>query len=255
MNNNQYTYNQQIPQKPMPPMNGVQGTVYGVQGPINGVRGTVYGAQRQRRPNAAAKAIFPKWLSRNALITYFLALAVVSFMYSAYPLPWYYMLSGVVAVGVFFLYGSTAIKDTSLDKIRKESRFEKRIFLIAFVPRVIWMLLIYTIFMQNYGDAFGFENGDATYYDTLGQFVAGLIKNGNFHFYDSISVNGTMSTFAKSERFHQPVMPFEFMFAAYGLSIAVTKLKYKRWFTYWCVLMLVACIAWNWFKLAGRGLS
>ena len=63
------------------------------------------------------------------------------------------------------------------------------------------------------------------------------------------------STFAQSERFHQPAMPFEFMFAAYGLSIAVTKLKYKRWFTYWCVLMLVACIAWNWFKLAGRGLS
>ena len=62
------------------------------------------------------------------------------------------------------------------------------------------------------------------------------------------------STFAQSERFHQPAMPFEFMFAAYGLSIAVTKPKYKRWFTYWCVLMFVACIAWNWFKLKGRGL-
>lgn len=65
----------------------------------------------------------------------------------------------------------------------------------------------------------------------------------------------TVSTFAQSERFHQPAMPFEFMFAAYGLSIAVTKAKYKRWFTYWCGLMFVACIAWNWFKMAGRGLS
>ena len=64
----------------------------------------------------------------------------------------------------------------------------------------------------------------------------------------------TMSNFAQSGRFHQPVMPFEFMFAAYGLSLAVTKIKYKRWFTYWCGLMLVAAIAWNWFKLAGRGL-
>lgn len=135
----------------------------------------------------AEQVIFPKWLSKNALIAYFLALAVVTFMYSSYSLPWYYVLSGVIAVLVFFLYGSTAIKDTSLDKLRKESRFEKRIFLIAFVPRVIWMLLIYTIFMQNYGNAFGFENADATYYDTLGQFVAGLIKNGNFHFYDEIS--------------------------------------------------------------------
>ena len=514
--------------------------------PQMGMPGTVYGAQRQRRPNASAKVIFPQWLTRNALITYFLALAVVTFMYSAYSLPWYYMLSGVVAVMVFFLYGSTAIKDTSLDKIRKESRFEKRIFLIAFIPRVIWMFLIYTIFMQNYGDAFGFENADATYYDALGQFVVGLIRKGNFHFYDEISkwsgnediadmgygvygglvyfitgsegvkgsmglvgtplaiitlrllkclwssltvvliyrlakrnfdtqtarvaaifcalwpnfwyycgahlketemtflgvlfveqadqmlrsrqitawkvipvlligasiltfrtslalvaflalifsvvmsstrvvkwgkrimvgglailllgvtlgnrieeqskmlldtvqsgeqqqnmewrstrdngnafakyagksvfapliftipfpsmakaydgqdmqmlLNGgnyvkniisgftifamvilllsgkwrdcllplsfllgylvvlTMSTFAQAERFHQPVMPFEMMFAAYGLSIAVTKPKYKRWFSYWCILMFVACITWNWFKLAGRGL-
>ena len=63
-----------------------------------------------------------------------------------------------------------------------------------------------------------------------------------------------VSVFAQSERFHQPVMPFEFMFAAYGLSIAVTKPKYKRWFAYWCVLMFVAAIAWNWFKMAGRGL-
>jgi hypothetical protein len=65
----------------------------------------------------------------------------------------------------------------------------------------------------------------------------------------------TMSVFAQAERFHQPIMPLEFMFAAYGLSIAVTKKKYKRWFTYWCALMFVAVIVWNWFKLAGRGLT
>lgn len=65
----------------------------------------------------------------------------------------------------------------------------------------------------------------------------------------------TMSSFAHSERFHQPAMPFEFMFAAYGLSIALTKSKYKRWFMYWCGIMFIAVIAWNWFKLAGRGMA
>lgn len=503
---------------------------------------------RQRMMNGAQRiqSIFPKWLTRNALIVYFLALAIVSFMYSAYSLPWYYMLSGVVAVGVFFLYGSTAIKDTSLDKIRKERRFEKRIFFIAFALRVLWMFLIYTIFMQNYDHSFGFENGDAQFYSDLGEDFANAIRNGrlvdvwrevnqttdisdlgyalyvgivywltgsgsasvvsggevdltvgiimvrllkclwssitvvlvyrlakrnfepqtarmaaifcalwpNFWYYCGVHLketemvflgvlfveqadqmlrsrqftawkiipilliaaalftvrtplaliallslvfsvvmsssrvvnwgkrvivgglallligvtmgnrieeqsrqlldtarggsqesnmewrakrqdgnafakyagksvfapliftipfpsmvrpwdgqdvqqllNGgnfvkniisgftifamvmllisgkwrdhlmplsfllgylvvlTMSTFAQSERFHQPAMPFEFMFAAYGLSIAVTKPKYKRWFMYWCGLMLVACIVWNWFKIAGRGLA
>ena len=72
-----------------------------------------------------------------------------------------------------------------------------------------------------------------------------------------------MSTFAQSERFHQPAMPMELMFAAYGMQQVlmgvpivpgVGRAKYKRWFTYWMVLMFVACIAWNWFKMAGRGL-
>lgn len=480
-----------------------------------------------------ATIIFPKWLSQYPTALYLIVLAIVSFMYSAYGMPWYYVLSGVVAVGVFFLYGSTLTKNTGIDRVRKEKRFEKRIFLIAFIPRVLWMFLIYYIFMENYGDAFGFENADADYYETIGTFVADLIRKGDFNFYDRIfeysgnddiadmgygiyvgfvyyltnnsiivvrlikcvlssftvlllyrlakrnfveqtarvaaifmalwpnfwyycgthlketemvflcvlfveqadqmlrsrqftawkvipvlliaaaiftvrtplgivallalvfsvvmsstkvvswgkriivgilallligvtagnriqekakglvesaqssqqqvnlewrgkRANGNafakyagksvfapliftipfptmvrpfegqdvqqllnggnfvknimscftifamimllisgdwrehmlplsfmlgylvvlaMSEFAHSERFHQPVMPFEFMFAAYGLSIAVTKMKYKRWFMYWCGLMFVAAIAWNWFKMAGRGLA
>lgn len=173
-------------QSPIPPQ-GELIPPFAPMPPMNGVQNRLYGAQRLRKPIAAAKAIFPKWLTRNALIVYLLALTIVSFMYSAYSMPWYYMLSGVVAVMGFFLYGSTAIKDTLIEKIKKEKRFEKRIFLIAFIPRVIWMFLIYIIFKQTYGNAFGFENADATYYDQLGQFVAGLIKNGDFHFYDEIS--------------------------------------------------------------------
>ena len=88
---------------------------------------------------------------------------------------------------VFFLYGGSAVQRTAIDRISKENRFERRIFFIALVPRVLFMLLIYWIFQANYGDAFGFENMDATYYDELGQFVSGLIQKGNFHFYDEIT--------------------------------------------------------------------
>ena len=484
------------------------------------------------RKRTVSQGSLPNWIGKNALIAYFFALAVVTMMYSSHSLPWYYMLSGTVCVLVFFLYGAKVAQETAIDKIRKERTFEKRIFIISFVPRLIWMVLIYTIFMQSYGDAFGFENGDAQAYEELGTYVSYLISDGDFHFYDRISIytgnndiadmgygiyvgfvywltgnsiivvrllkclwsaltvvliyrlarrnfdekiarvaaifcalwpnfwyycgthlketemvflavlfveqadqmlrsrqftawkvipilliastlftfrtplalvallalvfsvvmssskvvnwgkriivgilavlligvtvgnrieeqsralmeqvqggmqehnmewrstrehgnkfakyagksvfaplifsipfpsmvrpwdgqeaqqlnNGgnfvknilsgftifamvmllmsgkwrehllplsfmlgylvvlTMSTFAQSERFHQPVMPFELMFAAYGISIAMTKSKYKRWFTYWCALMFVAALAWNWFKLKGRGL-
>ena len=61
------------------------------------------------------------------------------------------------------------------------------------------------------------------------------------------------SNFAHSERFHFPVLAFELMFAAYGVSQLTT--KYKRWYTLWLVGISVANIGWAWIKLVGRGYS
>lgn len=473
----------------------------------------------------------PRWVSSYAIGFYIAALLIVSLVYSSFSMPWYYMLSGVVSVLAFFLWGQYQSNEWSAVRIRKARNFEKKLFWISFIPRLIWMILIYIIFMENYGDAFGFENGDPTFYDYQAKLFAQSISDGNFFnewqrtseiidisdlgysayvgfvywltdnsiiavrllkcvlsaytvlltyrlvkrnfvvqtariaaifvalwpnfwyycgthlketemvfltmlFVDQADqmlrsrqftawkiipilliaaamftfrtplgivallalvfsvvmsstkvvswgkriivgalaialigvvagnriqeqtrglvekvqsneqqenmqwrgerehgnsfakyagatvfapmiftlpfpsmvkpyegqdvqqlLNGgnfikniisaftilamvmllisgtwrehllplsfmlgylvvlTVSAFAQSERFHQPAMPLEFMFAAYGLSIALTKKKYKRWFTYWCALMFVAVIAWNWFKMAGRGLS
>ena len=62
------------------------------------------------------------------------------------------------------------------------------------------------------------------------------------------------SNFAQSERFHQPILPLTLMFAAYGISVMNQYPWIKRYFSYWCVLMFLAAVAWNWFKLAGRGM-
>lgn len=62
------------------------------------------------------------------------------------------------------------------------------------------------------------------------------------------------SSFAQSERFHLPVLPLTLMFAGYGISKMNEVWWIKKYFPYWCVLMLVAAVAWNWFKLAGRGM-
>ena len=62
------------------------------------------------------------------------------------------------------------------------------------------------------------------------------------------------SNFAHSERFHLPILPLSLMFAAYGISIMKQYPWIKQYFNYWCVLMFFAAVAWNWFKLAGRGM-
>ena len=62
------------------------------------------------------------------------------------------------------------------------------------------------------------------------------------------------SSFAQSERFHQPILPLTMMFAAVGVSLIKENPWIKRYFNYWCVLMFLAALGWNWFKLAGRGM-
>lgn len=62
------------------------------------------------------------------------------------------------------------------------------------------------------------------------------------------------SNFAHSERFHLPILPLSLMFAALGISLIKDNPWIKRYFNYWCVIMFIAAIAWNWFKLAGRGM-
>lgn len=129
----------------------------------------------------------PKWVSSYAIGFYIAASLVITFAYSAYSMAWYYMLSGIVAVLSIFLWGRYQMDKWSTYKVIKERNFEKKLFWLAFLPRLAWMILIYVINMNSYEDAFGFENGDAVYYDELAQFVASLIKDGNFHFYDEIS--------------------------------------------------------------------
>lgn len=61
-----------------------------------------------------------------------------------------------------------------------------------------------------------------------------------------------MSSYAQSERFHIPALPFELMFAAYGISLA-NKTKFKKWFSGWTFCMFFIVIFWQWFKLKGHG--
>lgn len=49
----------------------------------------------------------PRWVYNKAIMVYVLALIAVSVLYIRYLLPWYYALSGLVGVTVFFLASSS----------------------------------------------------------------------------------------------------------------------------------------------------
>lgn len=57
------------------------------------------------------------------------------------------------------------------------------------------------------------------------------------------------SKFAFHERFHQPALPFELMFAAFGISQVGA--KQLKWFDYWTVFIFVIVMGWSWIKRGG----
>lgn len=62
------------------------------------------------------------------------------------------------------------------------------------------------------------------------------------------------SGFAQSGRFHMPIWPMLMLFAAYGIQIAKGNANLRRGFSMVLLLEVCVCLAWNWFKLKGRGL-
>ena len=63
-----------------------------------------------------------------------------------------------------------------------------------------------------------------------------------------------LSQFAQSGRFHMPIWPMLMLFAAYGIQMAKTNPRMRKWFPVALAIEVVACLAWNWFKLKGRGM-
>lgn len=122
---------------------------------------------------------FPKWISNKAIMVYVAALLLVTGIYFRYSMPWYYMLSGAVSVFCFFYFGNKLSRTWGIDKVPSEKRFEKKIFWTSFALRLGWVLLIYIIFQNYWGDAFGFENADATFYDSAGQDFADGWRKGD----------------------------------------------------------------------------
>jgi hypothetical protein len=60
------------------------------------------------------------------------------------------------------------------------------------------------------------------------------------------------SSYALSERFHMPVVPFLIILSAYGIT--QINLKNKKYYVPYLIFIAIVIIGWNWFKLAGRGM-
>lgn len=109
---------------------------------------------------------FPKYLSSRAMVCYGLTLAVVSLLNIKWILPFQFVLFGVVAVMVFFVYSNqlTAKWVNYPDRL-----LPKKIFTIAFFIRLVYVIFIYFYYISATGQPHAYYAGDELFYQSTAE--------------------------------------------------------------------------------------
>lgn len=112
---------------------------------------------------------FPKFFSNRAMLCYVITLSIVSFAFMKFALPFQFILFGIIAVILFFHYSSKLSMDW-----RKLSprRFTKKLFSVALIIRIVYVVFIYFYYIKMTGRPHMFEARDEILYEYYGKLLA-----------------------------------------------------------------------------------
>lgn len=124
------------------------------------------------------KVYLYKTISNNAITAYIVALFVVSAYFMRHSIAWYFMLFGVLEVVGFYYYGNVLSKQYIK---YTEKTFAKKIFVTAFIVRIIYVLFSYLFYDAMTGQPFEFGAADSMFYHGSAQNIAKLFSDGHFN--------------------------------------------------------------------------
>ena len=129
---------------------------------------------------------FPKQITYRAIITYLIALVVISFFYSNYAMKFGYMALGFTFVVSFFSFTNV------WSKSQRESEKEliKTVFLVAVIIRLIWVIVSYFYFIDATGIPFEFDAADALGYHEEAKWLAGEKWSKTWEYYFGKNATG-----------------------------------------------------------------
>lgn len=104
---------------------------------------------------------FPKYFSSRAIMAYFITLALVSAIFFSRVLPLQFILFGVIAVSVFFVFSN---KLTMSWGQYPERLFPKKLFTTALFIRLAYVLIIYFYYISATGEPHAFHAADEHFY-------------------------------------------------------------------------------------------
>ena len=108
--------------------------------------------------------ILQNWFASYAVAAYAIALVMVNVMFSGYATEWYFGLFGIIWV-VGFFYGCVYLsRSWSVLKIRKSRFFEKKLFWIGLMIRIVYAIFIYYFYISMNGKPYEFAAMDSDGY-------------------------------------------------------------------------------------------
>ena len=109
---------------------------------------------------------FPKYFSSRAISCYLITLAMVSLVFMRYALPFQFILFGLAAVLIFFLFSNRL----SMEWQRLSTRsFTKKVFVTALIIRIAYVVFIYFYYIAMTGVPHAFHQADEAAYQALGE--------------------------------------------------------------------------------------
>lgn len=112
---------------------------------------------------------FPDKIAKTGIAVYLISLAVVSIAFFSHAMPVLYMLLGIMWVTGFFLLSSACSKKWMRYPVKK---FAWRVFWIALLLRLAWVIFSYFFYKSQTGQPFEFDSADAVGYHEEAKWLA-----------------------------------------------------------------------------------
>jgi len=170
-------------------------------------------------------SVFPKSFAKKAVVSYLVALAVSTAVFSKYAMDVKFMLFGICEVLVFFFGASSLTKHWS--KI-SEKAFEKNLFWVAFALRFVWVVFSYFFFIAQTGQPFEYGAADAVGYHSEAEWLS---KNDWESVIDFL-FNGSKDVSDGGYSFY-----LSFLYRTFGVNIFLVRFFKCLLCSYLCVLM------------------
>lgn len=109
---------------------------------------------------------FPKYFSSRAIYCYLITLVLVSVVFMRQAMPLQFMLFGVSAVMIFFLFSNRLSMEWHKFSV---DAFTKKVFFTALIIRLVYVVFIYFYYINMTGEPHAFHKGDEGVYQFLGE--------------------------------------------------------------------------------------